>query len=84
MIQPLLAWELARKDLALFMADRRGMLLCFAVPILLASIGGDFLPTKGRGRDSSAGLDRLRRRQRTIAADRGQAPRVAPSRRYRV
>lgn len=40
MIQPLLAWELARKDLALFMADRRGMLLCFAVPILLASAFG--------------------------------------------
>src|SRR5206468_764092 len=40
MIQPRLAWELARKDLLLFAADRRGMLLCFGVPILLASAFG--------------------------------------------
>jgi ABC-2 type transport system permease protein len=40
MIQPRLVWELARKDLLLFAADRRGMLLCFSVPILLASAFG--------------------------------------------
>ena len=40
MIQPRLVWELARKDLLLFAADRRGMLLCFGVPILLASVFG--------------------------------------------
>lgn len=40
MIQPRLCWELARKDLLLFAADRRGMLLCFGVPILLASAFG--------------------------------------------
>ena len=36
----LLVWELARKDLVLFAADRRGVLLCFAVPIVLASVFG--------------------------------------------
>ena len=36
----LLVWELARKDLMLFAADRRGVLLCFAVPIVLASVFG--------------------------------------------
>ena len=36
----LLVWELARKDLQLFLADRRGALLCFAVPIVLASFFG--------------------------------------------
>ncbi|MBY0232954.1 MAG: ABC transporter permease [Gemmataceae bacterium] len=40
MIQPRLAWELARKDLALFAADRRGLLLCFAVPVVLAIVFG--------------------------------------------
>ena len=35
-----LIWELARKDLMLFAADRRGVLLCFAVPIVLASVFG--------------------------------------------
>jgi ABC-2 type transport system permease protein len=40
MIQPRLAWELARKDLLLFLADRRGALLCFAVPVLLAGAFG--------------------------------------------
>jgi ABC-2 type transport system permease protein len=40
MIQPRLAWELARKDLKLFLADRRGVLLCFGIPILLASVFG--------------------------------------------
>lgn len=40
MIQPRLVWELARKDLALFLADRRGAILCFVVPILLASVFG--------------------------------------------
>jgi ABC-2 type transport system permease protein len=40
MIQPRLVWELARKDLLLFLADRRGAVLCFAVPVLLASAFG--------------------------------------------
>jgi ABC-2 type transport system permease protein len=40
MIQPRLVWELARKDLLLFLADRRGALLCFAVPVVLASAFG--------------------------------------------
>src|SRR5947199_10127148 len=35
-----LVWELARKDLKLFLADRRGAVLCFAVPVLLASAFG--------------------------------------------
>ncbi len=35
-----LVWELARKDLRLFLADWRGVLLCFAIPILLASAFG--------------------------------------------
>jgi ABC-2 type transport system permease protein len=35
-----LTWELARKDLLLFLADRRAALLCFAIPILLASVFG--------------------------------------------
>jgi ABC-2 type transport system permease protein len=40
-IDPLrLVWELARKDLLLFLADRRGALLCFGVPVLLASLFG--------------------------------------------
>ena len=40
MIQPGLVWELARKDLKLFAADRRAAFLCFAVPVLLASAFG--------------------------------------------
>jgi ABC-2 type transport system permease protein len=40
MIQPRLVWELARKDLKLFLADRRGVALCFGVPVLLASAFG--------------------------------------------
>ncbi|MFO0843446.1 MAG: ABC transporter permease [Gemmataceae bacterium] len=40
MTQPSLVWELARKDLLLFAADRRGMALCFAVPVVLASAFG--------------------------------------------
>jgi ABC-2 type transport system permease protein len=40
MLQPRLIWELARKDLMLFAADRRGAVLCFAVPVLLASAFG--------------------------------------------
>ena len=40
MIQPGLAWQLACKDLRLFLADRRGVLLCLGVPILLASAFG--------------------------------------------
>ena len=39
-LQPRLAWEVARKDLKLFLADRRGAVLCFAVPVLLASAFG--------------------------------------------
>jgi ABC-2 type transport system permease protein len=35
-----LIWDLACKDLRLFLADRRGVVLCFAVPIVLASIFG--------------------------------------------
>ncbi len=35
-----LSWELARMDLLLFLADRRGVLLCFGVPVLLASLFG--------------------------------------------
>jgi ABC-2 type transport system permease protein len=31
---------MACKDLRLFVADRRGLVLCFAVPILLASLFG--------------------------------------------
>jgi ABC-2 type transport system permease protein len=51
MIQPRLVWELARKDLAVFASDRRGMLLCFAVPILLASAFGAifYQPAEGPG-----------------------------------
>jgi ABC-2 type transport system permease protein len=44
MLQPRLVWELARKDLQLFLADRRGAVLCFAVPILLASAFGALFP----------------------------------------
>ena len=33
-------WALARKDLRLFLGDRRGVLLCFAVPIVLATAFG--------------------------------------------
>jgi ABC-2 type transport system permease protein len=40
MIQPRLVWELARKDLMLFLADRRGVLLCFGVPVALAILFG--------------------------------------------
>jgi ABC-2 type transport system permease protein len=36
----MLIWELARKDLRLFLADWRGVVLCFAIPILLASAFG--------------------------------------------
>jgi ABC-2 type transport system permease protein len=46
-----LVWELARKDLLLFAADRRGVLLCFAVPIALASAFGAIFH---RGDDSLA------------------------------
>jgi len=35
-----LAWEVCRKDLRLFWVDRRGVLLCFMVPIILASLFG--------------------------------------------
>jgi ABC-2 type transport system permease protein len=42
-----LLWELALKDLRLFLADRRGVLLCFAVPILLASFFGTIFRSPG-------------------------------------
>jgi ABC-2 type transport system permease protein len=38
--QPALVWHLARKDWKLFLADRQAALLCFAVPIVLASVFG--------------------------------------------
>lgn len=38
--QLFLAWQLCRKDVQLFLLDRRGALLCFAVPVLLASVFG--------------------------------------------
>lgn len=63
MIQPTLVWELARKDLILFAADRRGMLLCFAVPVLLASAFGAVFH---RGADEPA-----RPRVLVVAADEG-------------
>lgn len=52
MMQPTLVWELARKDLLLFLADRRGMLLCFGIPILLAAAFGAIFHRP----DESAGL----------------------------
>lgn len=45
--QAVLLWELARKDLFLFLADRRGALLCFAIPILLASVFGTIFNRAG-------------------------------------
>lgn len=45
--QALLIAALARKDLQLFLADRRAVLLCFAVPILLASIFGAIFQRPG-------------------------------------
>ncbi len=45
--QLLLTWELARKDLRLFLADRRAVLLGFAVPIVLASIFGAIFQRPG-------------------------------------
>jgi ABC-2 type transport system permease protein len=47
--QVVLLGELARKDLLLFLADRRGALLCFAVPILLASVFGSIFNRGGPG-----------------------------------
>jgi ABC-2 type transport system permease protein len=44
-----LIWELARKDLRLFFADRRGALLCFAVPILLGSFFGSVFQRPASG-----------------------------------
>lgn len=40
MRQLVLVWELARKDLLLFAVDRRGIALCFGVPIVLAVVFG--------------------------------------------
>lgn len=42
-----LIWDLARKDLRLFLADRKAAVLCFAVPILLASIFGSVFHRPG-------------------------------------
>ncbi|MEZ6140685.1 MAG: ABC transporter permease [Zavarzinella sp.] len=36
----LVTWALTGKDLRLFLADRRAVVLCFAVPVLLATIFG--------------------------------------------
>jgi ABC-2 type transport system permease protein len=44
-----LLWELARKDMQLFLADRRGVLLCFAVPILLGSVFGSIFQRPASG-----------------------------------
>jgi ABC-2 type transport system permease protein len=46
--QALLIGELARKDIRLFWNDRRGALLCFAVPILLASAFGAIFDRSGQ------------------------------------
>jgi ABC-2 type transport system permease protein len=51
MIQPRLVLELARKDLLLFLADRRGAALCFGVPILLASAFGAIFHRPDGGND---------------------------------
>lgn len=44
-----LVWELARKDLRLFLADPRGALLCFAVPILLGTLFGSIFQRPSSG-----------------------------------
>ncbi len=44
-----LIWELAWKDLRLFLADRRGAVLCLAVPIVLASAFGGIFQRPGPG-----------------------------------
>jgi len=44
-----LAWEVCRKDLRLFLADRRGVLLCFTVPIVLASLFGLIFRNTSKG-----------------------------------
>jgi len=52
-----LIWELARKDLRLFFADRRGALLCFAVPILLGSLFGRVFQRPASGPIARLGLN---------------------------
>jgi len=52
-----LIWNLARKDWLLFFADRRAALLCFTVPIILASLFGLIFD---RPSDSMAGTMRLK------------------------
>ena len=44
-----LAWEVCRKDLRLFWVDRRGVLLCFMVPIILASLFGLIFRNTSKG-----------------------------------
>jgi ABC-2 type transport system permease protein len=44
-----LAWEVCRKDLRLFWVDRRGVLLCFTVPIILASLFGLIFRNTSKG-----------------------------------
>jgi len=46
--QVFLIGELARKDIRLFFLDRRGALLCFAVPIILASAFGAIFDRPGQ------------------------------------
>ena len=48
-IQLRLIWEVCRKDLRLFWADRRGVLLCFTVPIVLASLFGLIFRNSSQG-----------------------------------
>jgi ABC-2 type transport system permease protein len=43
------AWALARKDWQLFLSDRRAAFLCFAVPIVLASVFGVVFHRPGSG-----------------------------------
>jgi ABC-2 type transport system permease protein len=64
----LLIWELARKDLMLFVADRRGVVLCFAVPIILASVFGAVFHRA----DASENI-----RPRVLVVVEGESPRLA-------
>lgn len=48
-----LVWEVCRKDLQLFWADRRGVLLCFTVPIVLASLFGLVFLNSSKGQIES-------------------------------
>ena len=63
-----LVWDLTRKDLLLFAADRRGVLLCFAVPIVLAGVFGAVF-------HRPAGSEEIRPRVRVVLED--DSPRLA-------